>query len=76
MLITPEHDQSIVTQCRLYEGIGDTVVCHKSVKIARIDVIDQTALTGEGIFRIMFMIKNDDARRINRTTTVMDEIGL
>ena len=66
----------MVTQCRLYEGIGDTVVRHKSVKIARIDVIDQTALTGAGIIRKMFTIRIDDARRISRTMTVMDEIGL
>jgi hypothetical protein len=75
-LITPEHDQSMVTQCRVYEGIGETVVCHKSVKMARIDIIDQTAVTGGGIIRKMFTIRIDDAKRISRTMTVVDGIGL
>lgn len=75
-LITPEHDQSMVTQCKLYEGIGEIVVCHRSVKMARIDMIDQTALMGGGTIWKMFTMRIDDARTINRTTTIMDGIVL
>ncbi len=75
-LITPEHDQSRVTQCKVYEGIGETIVCHKIVKIARIDTTNETALTGGGILRKMFTMKINDAKTISRTITVMNGIGL
>ena len=75
-MITPEHDQSRVTQCKVYEGIGETIVCHKIVKIARIDKTNETALIGGGILRRMFTIRINDAKTISRTITVMNGMGL
>lgn len=74
MLITPEHDQSTVTQWIVYDEIGETMVCHKSVKIAAIATIDQMAFTGGAIDRKMATIRIDDTKMITRATTVVDEI--
>jgi len=71
-LITPEHDQSRVTQCRVYEGIGETIVCHRSVKIARIDTISERALTGGGIPRKKFTMTANDAKTISRAMTAVN----
>jgi len=73
--MTPEHDQSRVTQCRVYEGIGEIVVCHNSVEIARIGTTIERTLIGEGIPRKMFTIRINDAKTTNRTMTVVNEIG-
>jgi hypothetical protein len=75
-LIIPEHDQSRVTQCKVYEGIGETIVCHRSVKIARIDTTNEIALTGGGIPRKMFTMIANDAKTNSSTMTVANGMGL
>jgi len=74
-LITPEHDQSRVTQCRVYEGIGEITVCHKSVKIVTIDTTRAIVLTGEGILRKMFKMSISDAKTISTTITAVNGMG-
>ena len=75
-VITPEHDQSRVTQCRLYEGAGEIMVCQRRVKIARIDTTNEIVLTGGGILRNMFTIMVIDAKTVSRAISVVNEIGL
>jgi len=75
-VITPEHDQSRVTQCRLYEEVGEIMVCHRRVKIARIDTTNEIVLTGGGILRDMFTIMVTDAKTISRAISVVNGIGL
>jgi hypothetical protein len=74
-LITPEHDQSRVTQCRVYEGIGEIIACHKSVKIVTIDTTKERVLTGEGILRKMFTRSMSDIKTIRTTITVVTAMG-
>ena len=74
-LITPEHDQSRVTQCRVYEGIGEITVCQESVKIVTNDATRAIVLTGEGIFRQKFRTSIRDAKMIVTLTTTMIEMG-
>jgi hypothetical protein len=66
----------MVTQCKEYAGVGETMVCHRSVRIARIAAIDQTALTGGAIGRRTFTIRIDDISMVTKTATVVDEMGL
>lgn len=73
-LITPEHDQSIVTQCRVYGGYGEISVCHKSVRIVTIETTRAKVLTGEGILRKMFKMSIRHARTI--TTIITAENGM
>lgn len=68
-LMTPEHDQSIVTQCRVYGGTGEISVCHKRVKIATIDTTRTIVLTGEGILRKTFTMTMRDPKTMSATIT-------
>ncbi len=60
----------------MYDEIGQTTVCHKSVKIAAIATIDQMAFTGGAIGRSVATIRIDDTKIITRATIVVDEIGV
>ena len=73
-LIAPEHDQSIVTQCRVYGGYGEISVCHKSVRIVTIETTRAKVLTGEGILRKMFKMSIRHAR--TTTTIITAENGM
>jgi len=55
--MTPEQDQSIVTQCKVCIGTGEITDCHRSVKIVVNDTTKTIVLTGEGILEDFFKIR-------------------
>jgi len=55
--MTPEQDQSIVTQCKECKGTGETTDCHRSVKSVVNDTTKTIVLIGEGILEDFFKIR-------------------
>ena len=70
-LISPEHDQSRVTQCKVYGGTGEISVCHKRVKIMTIDTTATSVFMGEGILRKRFKSIISETRKIRIAITVV-----
>ena len=68
--ITPEHDQSIETKCKLDGGIGNTV-CQKSVDMVTIVTTSAMVLMGEDILLKTLRTSMSDAKTAATATTVV-----
>ncbi|TRO54521.1 hypothetical protein E2P63_01115 [Candidatus Bathyarchaeota archaeon] len=60
--MTPEQDQSIVTQCKVCKGTGEITACHKSVNIVVKDTTKTIVLIGEGILEDFFKIRINEIK--------------
>lgn len=72
--MTPEQDQSIVTQCKVYRGTGEITVCHKSVMVVTNDTTKAIVLTGEGILEDLFKIRAIEKKKSKLPITTVNGI--
>ena len=73
--MTPEQDQSIVTQCRVYKGTGEISVCHKSVRVVVNERTKAIVLTGDGILEDLLKIKISEKKKSKLPITATNGIG-